>query len=445
MLAIRSRILLLVLCFIEAIFLLFAQVFGSTLFLLPCLLCFLLLAAWSAVKSISIPVLLFFLPFAPLLKLEPGSISFYTIALVAVYLIYIVMGSKSINIYHIIPAMALIALIAAVKIIYGYTFDNSFFLFSLSLMMVPFLVRELDHELDFYWLTIFFALGIVLAAVTSQYLLVFPTITRYINVLSHSGIIRYAGYYGDPNFYSAHITAALSGALIMLLGRVSKKRAVVMIFLIAALLYCGFMSVSKSFFLVSLTLLVFWIIAFSFKRERVSLKVMIILTFSIGVIFLLSTTVFSGMVDMMFSRFGNDTNLSDFTTGRTDIWMQYINTLGEDPLLLLFGKGFTSATVNGRAAHNTVIQAFFQFGIIGAILLLGWFICYVRTLLGKIRIKFSDFTPIFILLIGAFGPWMGLDMIFFDEFFLIPIYVCFGIRFIIQNTQQAEIPSYRKY
>lgn len=444
MLAIRSRILLLVLCFIEAIFLLFAQVFGNTAFLLLCLLCFLLLAAWSAIKSMSIPVVLFFLPFAPLLKLSPGSISFYTIALVAVYLIYIVMGSKSINIYHIIPAMALIALISAVKIIYGYTFDNSFFLFSLSLIMVPFLVRELDHELDFYWLTIFFASGIALAAVTSQYLVVFPAIARYINVGTQFGIIRYAGYYGDPNFYSAHITAALSGLLIMLLGRTTKKRAGVMILLIALLLYCGFMSVSKSFFLIAATLLVFWIIAFTFKKERLSLKLMIILTFSVGVLFMLSTTLFSDMVDMMLSRFGRDSNLSDFTTGRTELWLQHINALGEDPLLLLFGKGFTSVTINGRSSHNTVIQAFFQFGIIGASFLLGWFICYVRTLLGRIRIRFSDFTPIFILLIGAFGPWMGLDLIFFDEFFLIPIYVCFGIRFIIQNTQQTEIPVYRK-
>lgn len=431
MIAVRSKIFFLVSCVAEVMLLLVAQVLGNTFLLLGCLGLFLVLAAWSAIKGMAVPVILFFLPFAPLIKLRPGTISFFTIGLLVIYVIYIVMGSRNISIHHWVPGLCLISIALVVKTLYGYSIDNSFLLFSASVLLIPFLTRETDAEYDFYWLTVFFSLGIIIAAITAKYLTVFPTITRYIGTdYGGLGIIRRSGYYGDPNFYSAHITAALSGILVMLLNNNRSKRIAVITVLSIALVYCGFLSVSKSFILVAICLFFVWLVEFMFIKGRVSVKLMTILTFLVVTVFLLSTTVFTDLIGMMLSRFSNTSNLSDFTTGRIDLWSKYLEALTDDPLLLLFGKGFTSVLIFDKASHNTIIQVIYQFGLIGSGFLIAWIVCSVRVLLGKTKVYWSDLAQIFILLLGTFGPWMALDLLFFDEFFLMPVYVCVAIKFI---------------
>ncbi len=436
MIAVRTKIFFLVSCVAEVMLLLVAQVLGNTFLLLGCIVFFLALVTWAAIKEMAVPVVLFFMPFASLIKLQPGTISFFTIGLLVIYMIYIVMGSRNINIYHMIPGLCLIGFALAVKTFLGYTIENSFILFSASLLLIPFLTRELGKEYDFYWLTVFFSLGIIIAAVTAKYLTVFPTITRFIGTdFGGFGIIRHSGYYGDPNFYSAHITAALSGALVLLLNNNKSKRISVVIILTFLLVYCGFMSVSKSFMLVAIAIFFVWVVEFMFIKGRVSAKIMIILTFFIAAAFMLSSTVFTDLIGNMISRFSNSNNLSDLTTGRTDIWVNYLTSLSDNPALLLFGKGFTSVLINDQACHNTIIQAVYQFGLFGCIFLIGWIVCCVRTLLSKIKIMWLDMAQIFLLLLGIFGPWMALDLLFFDEFFLMIIYMCVGIRFIADKNK----------
>ena len=436
MIAVRSKIFFLVSCVAEAILVLVAQILGNTFLILPCLGLFLVLVAWSAIRGMAVPVILFFLPFAPLIKLRPGTISFFTIGILVIYVIYIVMGSRNISIYHWVPGLCLIALALAVKTFYGYSVDNSFLLFSASILLIPFLTRELDAKYDFYWLTVFFSLGIIIAAITAKYLVVFPSITRYIGTNVGLGIIRRSGYYGDPNFYSAHITAALGGALVLLLNNNRSKRVAVIIALSVALVYCGFLSVSKSFMLVAVCLFFVWLVEFMFIKGRLSAKLMIILTLLIGTVFLLSTTFFTDLISMMLSRFSSASNLSDLTTGRIELWSQYLNALSENPLLLLFGKGYSSVLIFDRASHNIIIQAVYQFGLIGCGFLLGWMVCSIRILLGETKVYWSDLAQIFILMLGVLGPWMALDLLFFDEFFLMPVYICVAIKFIEKRKSE---------
>ncbi len=436
MVAVRLKLLFLVACVAEVAFLLVAQVLNSALLLYPCMLLFMVLVLWAAFKRISVPVFLFFLPFSALLKVQPRTISFYTIALVLAYVIYVVLGSRRINIYHLIPGMLLLALTMTVKTVNGTTLDNVYLLFFAAILLLPFVKQELDGEYDFYWLTCFFSLGIILAAITSRQLTAFPTIARYIEVKDLLGVLRYSGYYADPNFYSAHITAAIGGVLILLLNRRSVAKGIVLFSLLILLFVCGSISVSKSFWLVALAVVLLWMVSFLFQKERVSAKLMVLLTFVLGVLFLLSSTLFTDMIDAMLVRFGRDSNLSDFTTGRTGLWMQYAQVLEENPLMLLFGNGYTNVTVNGRASHNTLVQAVFQFGLVGCTVLLAWIACFVRTLLGQSHIRWDTLAQLFILAIGAFGPWLALDLLFFDEFFLIPIYICVAVRFVTKEAME---------
>ncbi len=430
MIAIRSKFIFLMLCLIETVWLLVAQVSGSMALIVSCLVVFLALAVFAATQKMAIPLLLFFMPFASLLKMRPGTISFFTIALLAVYLVYLIFESRNVHIVHIIPALALIVFCLAVKTAYGYSINNSFILFSASLLLVPFLSKEIGEKYDFYWLTLFFSFGIIIAAITSQYLVVFPTISRYIAEYELFGVVRHSGYYGDPNFYSAHVSAALGGTLVLLLNNNKKSTMVILLFASLALLYCGLLSVSKSYLLITVCLILIWFFEFLFQKGKMSAKIMLVLTLFVGIAFLLSTTVFTDLIDMMVSRLERDNSLSDFTTGRTDIWNKYFKAFTDDPLLMLFGRGFSKGDVFGKASHNTIIQSIFQFGIIGSTILLAWIVCYLQTFLQNVKIKWSKIAQISIIVIGAIGSWIALDFLFFDEFFLMPIYVCLGIRYL---------------
>jgi O-antigen ligase len=421
--------------------LLFAQVVNNVWLIAPCLLCFLITIAWAALRGWAIPVLLFFLPFAAVLKINPGAISFYTIALLIVMMTYIVRGYKRISIIHLIPAMCLIALTLIIKTAYGYSLDNTYILFVVSLMLMPFLQREIGEKYDFYWLTVFFSVGIIVAAFSARGLIIFPTITRYY-IRTHqiiSGGVRYAGFYGDPNFFSAHICAVLGGILVMLTNRPARHRAIALVALMSMLVYCGFMSVSKSFFVILVALFLCWIVALLFAREKMTAKVAILLTTMVGVVFLLMTTAFTDMVGMMLARLTGNQSLSELTTGRTDLWLQYLRAFDQDTLLLFFGKGLSDVLVNERASHNTIIQIIFQFGLVGGVMMAAWLICYARNLMSGVKVRMSQLTQLGILLIGAIGPWMALDLLFFDEFFLMPIYVCLGATFLTQHDEARAL------
>lgn len=435
MLTIRSKTLISCACVLNALWLLLAQTTGSSVLLLPCLLCFLALVAWTAFLKKALPIFLFFLPFSPLLKLSPGTISFYTIALLAAYLIYVITGSRHVPVPHLIPGLALIGMTMAVKTMYGYPIDNSYILFCVTLLLVPYIAVEFRNGCDFYWLTTTFALGIVLAAISAQFLTDSPNIMPYIDVMDVLGMVRRSGYFNDPNFYSAHITAALGGVLLLLLSRLAKKETVWLTVFVVLLIYCGLMSVSKSFLLVTLALLLFWAVGLMFQRGKISVKLMVLLCALVGVYFLLSTAMF----DTIISRFVGVTNMSSLTTGRTDLWMNYLREFGDNPMLLLFGSGYTDVTVGGRAAHNILIQLVFQFGLVGCALLISWFAFFVRTLLDGMRIHRTRLTQLALIFLGAFGPWLALDYLFFDEFFLFPIYACAAIRFMAQQ-EEGESP-----
>ena len=440
MVNIQSRIILLITCIAEAAWLLLAQTSGSALLLLPCLACFLALVAWTAIQGMALPVLMFFLPFAALLKIRPGMISLYTIALMVVYLIYMVKGIKNINVKHLVPGLALLAMVLVVKTLYGEWIDNSFILFFFTLLLVPFFKRELGERYDFYYLTVAFSLGIIMASITARFLIGYSTIRQFIQIHEYAGLVRYSGYYGDPNFYSVHITSALGGVLVLMINTVKKIKIALLMTLAVTLVYCGALSVSKSFLLVSVVLVLFWLFALMFQKGKITAKITILLTLLVGTAFLLASTVFNEHVSMFIARFSQDRNLSDFTTGRTELWDQYISTLMSDSKLLLFGKGLTYELINDRAPHNTLIQCVYQFGVIGTLFLTVWFVCFIRALLSETSFNIKNFAHLAVLLIGAIGPWMGLDMQSTDEFFLLPIYVCVGVIFLSQENDEANFP-----
>ena len=68
-------------CLLIALLLCIVQISGSKMLIAACLAAFLAFHFWSCFQNDAMCVLLFFLPWSPLLRTDRGSISFFTIAL----------------------------------------------------------------------------------------------------------------------------------------------------------------------------------------------------------------------------------------------------------------------------------------------------------------------------------------------------------------------------
>lgn len=417
-------------CFIITVWLCIAQIIGTSLLIVPCLLCFLFLVTYASIKGFIFPILLFFLPWSPLLKLEPGGLSFYTFALGIVCVIYLLRKRLALNVYCALLAIPIFMITLISRTIEGAAISNSYILFIFLLFLFPAVVDELKYRTDFLQLVTYFSIGIISAALSSQQLVIYSNIARYIDVYVWNVVTRLSGYYSDPNFYSAQISAALSGVMLLIIKAKEQRKRIFLIIMALVLLYCGLLSASKSFIITIGFILVIWLLRILTMRGSSTGKLLLVIGVAVAVVVVISSDIFSDLWAIVSFRFQQSDNLSGLTTGRSEIWISYFDVLMTDVKLLLIGNGFVNAEVNGHASHNTIIQIIYQFGLIGAAFLAMWEYYFLR---GALKRQWSGnifTTDVIILIIGAFLPWLSLDYVFFDEFFLVPIFVVAGVLYI---------------
>ena len=225
------------------------------------------------------------------------------------------------------------------------------------------------------------------------------------------GIIRLCGFYGDPNFYSAQIVTAFGGLLLVVANK--KKNNVLHIVLAIVLFFCGATSLSKSFLISILLVLVFWL--FTILRHNPSKPIGAIFGFVLTFAILFFVGAFDNIVEQYTVRFDSVTDASDLTTGRTDLWLEYLRFMFTNPIDLFFGQGYTSV-FNGvhKGSHNTLIQLLYQFGIIGVVFIVSWLGSFAN------KDNKTNKRPLILLVwgISCFFMWLGLDMLFCDDFFV---------------------------
>lgn len=415
-----------------------SQIVGSTSLLLLCLFIYICFNIWACDKGESFPVLLFFLPWSPLLKLYNGGISFYTIALLITCLVSFLRNRISVKLYQVILTATLMGLTLIAKAIQGNSIGKDYLLFLVMLALFPCVAKECRERVSFLTCTLFFAAGIISAALIAQQIVVFPNISQYITVDSYLTITRLSGFYGDPNFYSAHVTACLAGIQLLLCFENSRTLKIVLAILSIVLLYCGLLSASKSFIIVLACLFLFWI-PLLLKNGSLSNRVQIFLGILVAAFIILTSSAFQSLFEIIDTRFAEDSTMSEFTTGRTELWRNYISELLHNIPLLLFGEGYTAVNLNRKGSHNSIIQLVYQFGLIGAPVLIAWLSCTLRNATRVMKLDNVDWKFIALMCVGVGLPWMGIDILLFDEFFLLPIYVISGITHVaIQNDVSSN-------
>ena len=409
-------------CFVIVLTLCFAQASGNSLLIFACLAAYMVLAAWCCCYDFTLPILLFFLPWSPILRLSPSSYSFYTFGMVMICLISVVKKRFCLKRYQITAGVILLFLTLLSKLLDGISLTFDYIAFIMMLVLFP-TVREEErkHKYDFYQTVAFFSLGVIAASLCAMYYAGYSNIQKFIRVDSYLTIIRRSGFYGDANFYAAQILAAMAGTLALTLREAKKKQMLFLGITALFLLYCGMLSGSKSFVLVAAVILLIWIVAILSMRRRTGLKIVLLL-FVLGAgVFVATSVMFSGLIEVVTTRFSFSTDMDSFTTGRTELWGSYIKVLFEDLKTFFLGKGITNVKINAKASHSTVIQIFYQLGFLGTPVLIYWIICYFRQCTHKEKRCFG--LGELMVVAGAFMPWLAIDALLFDEFYLFLWYV----------------------
>ncbi len=303
------------------------------------------------------------------------------------------------------------------KLLLNQNFSMSYVMFVFMLFFLPTYLKLYRDQLSFELSIISFSTGIITAGFISKILMKYPHMLQYIDVYEWKrvGLTRLSGFYGDANFYSSHIIVAICGLLIIAMNK-EFKHAIKLFVLVIALIYLGLLSVSKMFLFVLIVVSFLWMLTLLFNKENILLKIRIILCVAIGVIFIISSGIFADQIHMYMIRFDMVSDTNSLTTGRSTILENYISFFENNPFALFFGQGYSSVYSSklNFAAHNTLIQSLYQFGIIGSMILAIW----LFQLNNKIKTESNSVLSV-IFAIACFIPWLSLDILFFDEFFYI--------------------------
>lgn len=419
-----------------------AQISGSVLLILACLAAFASLMCFACCRDKTLPMLAFFLPWSPLLRTSPTSFSVYTISMVLVCAICLVKNWKNFKRYHLVVGILLAFLTLLSKLIDGSFLAMDYIAFLMMIFLFPVVACEHKKErYDFADVVMYLSWGVVAASLCAQWFASYPNIAKYIRVDAYLTIVRRCGFYGDPNFYTAQITAALGGCMVLIMQERKKKSRTVLGALILVLIYCGLLSGSKSFALIAAAMLLVWLDEILMMRGRSRMKVAMLICGILAAVYISRSTLFGRLIDIMITRFSWSKNFDSFTTGRMELWFSYFDVLLSKAKILLLGRGFTDINVNDRASHNTIIQMVYQFGLIGMPVVIGWMVCFFKE--NVYGIRYADFLKrrTIIMLLGVFLPWMAIDVLFFDEFFLWQWYFILFLNMEIDAEEAKRIEA----
>lgn len=429
-------------CILLSLMLCFAQMRGSSVLILACLGAYLVMLGWACAHHMTLPVLLFFLPWATLMKVSPGSYSFYTFGLVLSCGVSMLRSRMKLKQYALISGIVILLITLLSKLLDGSGLEFSYIAFLMMLVVLPAVKQESRvGNYDFYQVTLFLSLGIVIAAFCAMEYAGASNIAQYIRVDTYNVITRRSGFYGDANFYTAQITAALGGCMVLLLKEINRRRTVFLLILTFLLIYCGAMSASKSFVLVTAALLLVWIGNLMQMRNRPWLKAILICALTAMAVVVATSNLFRDLVEVIVVRFSRTTDFNSFTTNRVVLWLSYAEELFTDTKVFFLGRGFTDVKINGRASHNTILQMFHQFGIIGAPILSFWVSCFLRDAPAGWHSKGETRRFALVVLIGVYLPWIALDILFFDDFFLLQWYA-FMAMYDTSQPKKKTLPRY---
>lgn len=332
--------------------------------------------------------LFFLLAFANVFKLSPTSTSLFT------YLELFVIA-KIIFFEKKIKRNFFVAwLILFIYILIG---SQSDFTIVIKQALIPLIIYCFCNVArpDLKKIAYFTLMGLFISGIIALNVELFPSISNYIRFekvydANLDDIYRFSGLYSDPNYYSLMLLISTSCMLLISLYTKNVKFKIKLILCMVIVAFLGAKTVSKSFILMFGIVFVLYVILL-FKNKKYILGIVASLLVVTIVVLILYNKI--PIFENVIARLKEGT---DITTGRADIWKQYISFFKDDSIKILFGNGLGQGYLNGNAAHNTYIDFLYYYGIFGSIV----FVTNCLMAIPKItNIKIDNFYLIFVVTI----------------------------------------------
>lgn len=294
----------------------------------------------------------FFVPFANIFKANPSGSSLFT------YLTIILALKMIIQKRYIEKRFILVWIFLLVFQILGSNMDiNSV----IKQAMVLLLVYGYFHCCKNNPTKIVFnlAIGVLISCVVANMTDILPGLSSYLRVVHayeiSMDVYRFTGLYSDPNYLSKTLILLCTALFVLMQKKeVSSKGWI----LVALLIAFGTQTISKSFYLMLIVMVVLFSVIAA-KNRHYGIFVAILLLLAVLVV-LYSSGKLSALNNVL-ARF-SDSN--DLTTGRTEIWKLYFEKMISNPLNFVFGFGIGNTMQ--YMAHNTYLDFLYYYGILGS-------------------------------------------------------------------------------
>lgn len=235
----------------------------------------------------------------------------------------------------------------------------------------------------------------IISFILSSILGMFKEGTRLAEMLTADEVyetIRFSGLSYDPNFY----TVISIIAIFLIINLMRKNSRIINYVLLLIVLFFGMQTLSKSFYISAVVL-----VLYSIKAAESKMKYGLFL----GIVFIAVLPYFLDkimpMLNIMFQRLESGQDASSLTTGRSDLWRYYQELIFGDSFSFLIGHG--AVMQKGMdAAHNTYLELLYKFGIIGT--LVDAYLIYVSFKNIKVSIGHTQFKSF--LFFGLFAAMM---------------------------------------
>ena len=285
--------------------------------------------------------------------------------------------------------------------------------------------------------------GLVVSSVIALFNSYFPRLSL---VLGSSRIklgaglyyYRFAGLQSNPNYYTVLISVVLAVFVVMFIYK--KFRFLDGLYFITLLIF-GLMSSSMSFVVSFLALGALMFIALFRKNMKFIFFGLLAVIITGIVVYALRNTDFVSTVIYRAKSISDsdDINASSLTSGRSALWLMYVEYLTSDlkSLILGVGIGADAYSIVGYQSHNYFIEIVFYTGLIGAVL----YVWSMISIFGpkqycKYKISPVLYIPLLIFLLRGFARCL-----FADEQLVFMILLCVITVIYFTNTTEHEMES----
>lgn len=228
----------------------------------------------------------------------------------------------------------------------------------------------------------------------------FDSISHVLNGIMEG--VRFEAFADDPNAFSIYVCLAFACIINV------KKHYIYRFINLIILIFLGFLTGSKMCVLLIVAILASYVFILLFDKDKANKKFALFMLITIGIIGIICKDYVDLFIGNFLRRLGGaGADLNTITTGRSGLFVEYVNIFVDDLTCFFVGKGFQYPSrlpqSSFKYSHNTYLDVLLSWGIIGTIvfvIVIGFWIYLYKKNRNINKLTFSRVLPLIILLAG---------------------------------------------